>query len=356
MRRTLSLLALARARPGRAAARRRPAGRPDRPGAGRRPDDARPAATIEETPAYNVLLNIYDTLLFRDKDLKIIPWLAESWRVVNPTTWEFKIRKGVKFHNGEEVDAEAVKFSLERLIESRPEDAAGPELHPARPGRRASDKHTVRVITEEALRRPSRTSSRSEGAIVPPKYFKEKDGGLPGSKSRSGRDPYKFVRVGEGRGHHAGGQRVLVGRGAEDQDARLPADPRAHDRVVAALQAGEVDVVTNVPPHLVKQVECRLRSSTSPRPRASATIFLWIYTHKYDKDHKLVGPLSTVRPRTSGVRQALNYAVNVDEIIKNVLEGNGIRIGDRAHAASTSASIPASSRIKQDVGRRPAAA
>src|SRR2546425_6858416 len=51
----------------------------------------------EETPAYNVLLNIYDTLLFRDKDLKIIPWLAESWRLVNPTTWEFKIRKGVKF-------------------------------------------------------------------------------------------------------------------------------------------------------------------------------------------------------------------------------------------------------------------
>jgi ABC-type transport system substrate-binding protein len=59
----------------------------------------------EETPAYNVLLNIYDTLLFRDKDLKIIPWLAESWRLLNPTTWEFKIRKGVRFHNGEEVDA-----------------------------------------------------------------------------------------------------------------------------------------------------------------------------------------------------------------------------------------------------------
>src|SRR5438034_7186888 len=69
----------------------------------------------EETPAYNVLLNIYDTLLFRDKDLKIIPWLAESWRLVNPTTWEFKIRKCVKFHNGEEVDAEAVKISLDRI-------------------------------------------------------------------------------------------------------------------------------------------------------------------------------------------------------------------------------------------------
>src|SRR2546428_9094214 len=78
----------------------------------------------EETPAYNVLLNIYDTLLFRDKDLKIIPWLAESWKLVNPTTWEFKIRKGATFHNGEEVDAEAVKFSLDRIrdpvLKSRP--------------------------------------------------------------------------------------------------------------------------------------------------------------------------------------------------------------------------------------------
>src|SRR3989442_15967950 len=69
----------------------------------------------EETPAYNVLLNIYDTLLFRDKDLKIIPWLAESWRLVNPTTWEFKIRNGVKFHYGTAPDGEPGKFSIARI-------------------------------------------------------------------------------------------------------------------------------------------------------------------------------------------------------------------------------------------------
>jgi peptide/nickel transport system substrate-binding protein len=56
----------------------------------------------EETPAYNVLLNLYDTLLVRDKSLKIVPWLATSYKSINPTTWEFKLRKGVQFTNGED--------------------------------------------------------------------------------------------------------------------------------------------------------------------------------------------------------------------------------------------------------------
>src|SRR6266540_1245213 len=100
----------------------------------------------EETPAYNVLLNIYDTLLFRDKDLKIIPWLATSWKLVNPTTWELKLRQGVKFHNGEELDADAVKFSLDRLRD--------PELKNRQAGNfklvssvDVVDKWTVRIVT-----------------------------------------------------------------------------------------------------------------------------------------------------------------------------------------------------------------
>ena len=59
--------------------------------------------------------NIFDTLLKRSADLKIEPHLATSYRLVNETTWEFNLRKGVKFHNGEPFNAESVKFSLERL-------------------------------------------------------------------------------------------------------------------------------------------------------------------------------------------------------------------------------------------------
>jgi peptide/nickel transport system substrate-binding protein len=69
----------------------------------------------DSTPTQNVLLNVYDTLLFRDRDLRLIPWLAESRQMVNPTTWVFMLRPNVKFHNGEDFDVVAVKWSLDRL-------------------------------------------------------------------------------------------------------------------------------------------------------------------------------------------------------------------------------------------------
>jgi peptide/nickel transport system substrate-binding protein len=57
---------------------------------------------------------IYDTLVMRDKDLKLIPGLATSWEQVNPTTWRFKLRPGVKFHDGSPLTPEDVVFSFER--------------------------------------------------------------------------------------------------------------------------------------------------------------------------------------------------------------------------------------------------
>src|SRR5256712_6907851 len=58
---------------------------------------------------------IYDTLLTRDKQLAIQPRLATSYKLVSDKVWEVKLRQGVKFHNGEPFDAEAVRFSVERI-------------------------------------------------------------------------------------------------------------------------------------------------------------------------------------------------------------------------------------------------
>ena len=60
---------------------------------------------------------VYDTLVMRDKDLKVIPGLATSWEQVNPTTWRFKLRQGVKFHDGTPFTADDVVFSMQRAAE-----------------------------------------------------------------------------------------------------------------------------------------------------------------------------------------------------------------------------------------------
>ena len=67
-----------------------------------------------EAPTNSASRKVYDTLVYADKNLKFTPWLATSWKLVNPTTWEFVLRKGVKWHDGSDFTAEDVKFSFER--------------------------------------------------------------------------------------------------------------------------------------------------------------------------------------------------------------------------------------------------
>src|SRR5215212_5569085 len=62
----------------------------------------------------NINQLVYEFLLVRDKKLKLVPSLAESWTAVNPTTWRFKLRSGVKFHDGTPFTADDVVFSFER--------------------------------------------------------------------------------------------------------------------------------------------------------------------------------------------------------------------------------------------------
>ena len=59
--------------------------------------------------------HIFDTLVWSGNDLQIEPGLATSWAPVDEDTWEFKLRQGVKFHDGSDFDAEDVKFSIERI-------------------------------------------------------------------------------------------------------------------------------------------------------------------------------------------------------------------------------------------------
>jgi ABC-type transport system substrate-binding protein len=67
-----------------------------------------------ESPTHSASRKVYDVLYYNDKDMKLTPWLATGFKLVNPTTWEFSLRKGVKFHDGSDFTATDVKFSIER--------------------------------------------------------------------------------------------------------------------------------------------------------------------------------------------------------------------------------------------------
>jgi len=67
-----------------------------------------------ETMTLRFLANVYDALVTRDQDLKIVPWLATEWRVIEPTRWRFTLRRGVKFHDGGTMTPADVVFSIKR--------------------------------------------------------------------------------------------------------------------------------------------------------------------------------------------------------------------------------------------------
>ena len=99
------------------------------------------------THAVNVLVNFYDTLIARDANLALKPGLAQSWRAVDPTTWEFKLRQGVKFHNGEPFNAQAVKFSFDRMLDPKTKWPGAAALRLVK-SVSVVDDATVRIATE----------------------------------------------------------------------------------------------------------------------------------------------------------------------------------------------------------------
>ena len=100
---------------------------------------------------------VYERLLATSARLEVVPQLAVAWRPVDPVTWEFELRQGVRFHDGAPFTAEDVVFSLERA-RAEPSQFAGffADISDVR----AVDAHTVRITTR-APTRCCRTGSGS---------------------------------------------------------------------------------------------------------------------------------------------------------------------------------------------------
>ena len=263
-----------------------------------------------ETPAFNVLLNIYETLLLRSDDMKLQPLLATSWKLINDTTWEFKLQKGVKFQNGEDFNAAAVKFSLDRIADPK-NKLKQTTLVGIIDRVDIVDDYTVRIITTKPY--PYLDAQLGHiGAIMPPKYTQEKGAAFIAANP-VGTGPYKLVRWVKD-DHLILEANEKYWRGAPKiKKVIFRPIPEATTRV-AGLQTQEVDLIVNIPPHLARLMDWKGRSAVAKVP-SSRVIYMGFDTTKG-------GPVADKK-----VRQAIAQAVDIDKIIKKILEGNAIRLG-----------------------------
>jgi peptide/nickel transport system substrate-binding protein len=300
----------------------------------------------QEQPASNVGAQIFDMLVERDQSLKLVPGLAtELPKLVTPTTWEIKLRKGVKFHNGEDFNADSVKFSLERLANPANKLRGSTSFAPL-DRVEIVDAYTVKVHTKKPWPVFVSHMALRQASMYPPKEYAGKDPAAI-SKNPVGTGPYKFVRWSKdeeivmeafpGYWRGAANVKTIVFKPIPDDAVR-----------VAALQNGEIDVAVNIPPHLASIIEKhpKIFLSTAPSIR---TIQLMIYTHQMDANHKPTGPYNG--PTTDKrVRQAIAYAIDADEIIKGVMDGKAIRVATMLTSMHFGYD-PSLKPIKQDLAR-----
>ena len=139
------------------------------------------------TTSYNLNVGaaIVESFVWTDpRTGKIEPLLAESWKFLSETTLQIKLRRGVKFSNGEPFDAAAAKFSLDLIRDAKITPAYSRYTEPLT-GVDIVDEHTINVRTEGAY--PGLLLTLYRAYVVPPKYWKE-----------AGKNAYNMKPVGTG--------------------------------------------------------------------------------------------------------------------------------------------------------------
>ncbi len=246
-----------------------------------------------------VIRDMYDGLLTRDSKMNIEPQLAESYKQIDPTTWEFKIRQGVKFHDGSPMTAADIKFTFDRLLnEGAMDGQTSPRkglLGPVKEVQLVDDSTVRFVLTAPWPILPAMLPFQE----VVSKAFVEKGGKGALATAENGTGPFKLVEWRKGDsiimerfdGYYGGSPDIPpVGKACVDR-VIFKIIPENASRV-AALLAGDVDIITELPVHDIKQVEAN-PNTTVMTVNGTRTFFIAINMTKK--------PFDDLR-----VRQALN--------------------------------------------------
>ncbi|WP_127143913.1 ABC transporter substrate-binding protein [Pelagibacterium montanilacus] len=275
---------------------------------------------------HTATLAVFGTLMFnfdgQTGDVGYYPYLAESVEATSDTTWRITLREGQTFHNGEPLDAEAVKFSLDRI--QHPDFPSGRYLSNAPiESVEVIDELTVDVHTSEPIAIMPARLLRADGYIVEPGHYADEPPFENISETAFdpvGAGPFRFVE-------HIPDDRLVLEVFEDFEDPRGYERPN-YDRLIlrvipetstlmAELLQGNVDIAP-IPPEMVPVVENaeNLRVVAGP-DTTRATFIINQAAHPALADKR--------------VRQAINYAIDVESLRQALTGGEGQRIATHAN-------------------------
>ncbi len=279
--------------------------------------------TLNETTTIAHHGQVYEGLTARDKDLSIIPGLAESWETPEPTRWRFHLRKGVKFHNGDPLTADDVVFSAERVR------AKGSNFATRVP----SDAKVVKIDDDTVdfiltAPNPILNSQWDTWYIMDKKWCEENNAVAPTPSAATSPSFASLNANGTGaftiESHQPGVKTVFKPnpnwwRKPEHNLKEIVFTPIASDATrVAALLSGEVDLIEPVPVQDIARVNGSPNAAVMTGPEIR-TIFLGMDQLRDEllfSNVKGKNPFKDVR-----VREAFYKAIDIELIKTRVMRG-----------------------------------
>lgn len=266
--------------------------------------------TQRANPIYFMRL-VYDSLLDIKPDLSLSPGLAESMpQKVDDKTFIFKLRKGVKFHDGTEFNAEAVKFNVDRLMAGKVKSPYSGSWKKFTKGVTAVDPHTVKFELKEEW--PSFLWEVAATLGIASPTAVEKLGKDYGIKGATGTGPFMFAKFQPKKMIGLKRNPNYYRKGEPCLDGFEARTIKSGSVRILSLKKGDLDVINTFPESQFPQLKSE--NAVIVEEGKSSTLTLL--------------PLNTKIPALADkrVRQAIQYAVNGQQLIDNVYRGAGVMI------------------------------
>ena len=279
--------------------------------------------SLNESLQLSVTGNVYEGLVARDKDLRLVPALATSWKQTSPTVWRFELRKGVKFHDGAPFTADDVLFSFARAA------GEGSDMQSY-----TNDFKQVRKVGDSAIEIETKTpfpilpDLLALVYIMSKPWAEENQATRPVDRRKGIENAASFRSNGTGpyrlRERQPNVKTSFVRNGSywgkiEGNVVNVEYTPIGNDATrVAALLSGQVDVIEPVPLQDVARINASGKSKVLQGPELR-TIFLGM---DQKRDELLYSSVKGKNPfKDKRVRQAFYQAIDINTIQRVVMRG-----------------------------------